>query len=36
MKDNVGQWKVTTDIGSEISLKSYSIVSRDNFKISKK
>lgn len=36
MKDNVGQWKVTTDIGSEISLKSYPIVSRDNFKISKK
>lgn len=36
IKDDAAQWKVTTDIGSEISLKSYSLVSRNNFKISKK
>ena len=36
IKDDAAQWKVTTDIGTEISLKNYSIVSRNNFKISKK
>lgn len=36
IKDDAAQWKITTDIGSEISLKSHSLVSKNNFKISKR
>lgn len=35
IKDNASQWKVTTDIGSEISLKNYSLVSNNNFQYPK-
>ena len=36
IKDSANQWKVTTDIGSEISLKNYSLVSSNNFQYPKK
>lgn len=36
IKDSTRQWKVTTDIGSEIFLKSYSLVPKKNFEYSKK
>ncbi len=35
IKDSTNNWKVTTDIGSEISLKNYSLVSKSNFLHSK-
>ena len=35
LKDKAGQWKVTTDIGTEITLDKLSLVSKDSFKYSK-
>jgi ketosteroid isomerase-like protein len=35
LKNSSNEWKVTTDIGTEISLKTYPLISKNNFKYSK-